>query len=536
MDETSNCHKKGDRQRKKRYYNDIRQQIEFYLGDVNLSKDRFFNGLLQESPYIDIDIILNCNKIKKLTCNPKDIVKALKTSEILSVTDDGTKIYRTVPVQPITNADECTIYVEDLPPETDHDWLKSVFKTYGNIVYVSVPRYKQSNKIKGFAFVQFVSSECANNALKAFQSANSCLSCNITPSDLCSVKTFEGEKEIVVVDNSKTSIDDIKVIPVKHEHEAKADHEVESPEEPQKKRRKKDKKDEHEEELKPESLEDIQKEDSAKENENRTKRKTDEKEVSEAEQKPKSEEIGTQKDESGKENENKTDDSDASQNEGADAENSFSEEKHSRKRKRKKNKKSEHVQTYGMQILSKQDWKKLRNRYLEEQRKKMHELKQQLRKARLNREQQEENEAKMKAEENEDKTKGEETPMEDARVKFTPGVIIKLRLDQPVTHVKNFKTEVKRYATVEYIDVNEENLEAYFRCSSNEAANQVIALNKWPNMEILKGDEEQQYWEKIKLDRKKKIDEKIRCKTRGKTKLIKKVEAVMVKQHIKFSD
>ena len=60
---------------------------------------------------IDIDVILNCNKIKKLTSNPKDIVKALKTSEILSVTDDGTKIYRTVPVQPITNADECTIYV-----------------------------------------------------------------------------------------------------------------------------------------------------------------------------------------------------------------------------------------------------------------------------------------------------------------------------------------------------------------------------------------------------------------------------------------
>lgn len=60
---------------------------------------------------IDVEVILNCNKIKKLTRNPNDIVKALKPSEILSVTDDGTKIYRTVPVQPITNADECTIYV-----------------------------------------------------------------------------------------------------------------------------------------------------------------------------------------------------------------------------------------------------------------------------------------------------------------------------------------------------------------------------------------------------------------------------------------
>ena len=50
MEESNKCRKKGDRQRKKKYFNDIRQQIEFYLGDVNLSKDRFFNGLLQESP------------------------------------------------------------------------------------------------------------------------------------------------------------------------------------------------------------------------------------------------------------------------------------------------------------------------------------------------------------------------------------------------------------------------------------------------------------------------------------------------------
>lgn len=42
--------KSFDRHRKKRFYNSIRDQIEFYLGDVNLSKDRFFNKLLEESP------------------------------------------------------------------------------------------------------------------------------------------------------------------------------------------------------------------------------------------------------------------------------------------------------------------------------------------------------------------------------------------------------------------------------------------------------------------------------------------------------
>lgn len=48
MDEHND--KKIERQRKRRFYNSIRQQIEFYLGDVNLSKDRFFSSLLQEGP------------------------------------------------------------------------------------------------------------------------------------------------------------------------------------------------------------------------------------------------------------------------------------------------------------------------------------------------------------------------------------------------------------------------------------------------------------------------------------------------------
>lgn len=34
------------RKRKKQYYNRIRQQMEFYFGDANLSKDRFLNKLL----------------------------------------------------------------------------------------------------------------------------------------------------------------------------------------------------------------------------------------------------------------------------------------------------------------------------------------------------------------------------------------------------------------------------------------------------------------------------------------------------------
>lgn len=42
--------KKSYRKRKKHFYNAIRQQMEFYFGDANLSKDRFLKRLIDQDP------------------------------------------------------------------------------------------------------------------------------------------------------------------------------------------------------------------------------------------------------------------------------------------------------------------------------------------------------------------------------------------------------------------------------------------------------------------------------------------------------
>lgn len=42
--------KKSYRKRKKHFYNAIRQQMEFYFGDANLSKDRFLKQLIDQDP------------------------------------------------------------------------------------------------------------------------------------------------------------------------------------------------------------------------------------------------------------------------------------------------------------------------------------------------------------------------------------------------------------------------------------------------------------------------------------------------------
>lgn len=46
------AHSKKPRHRKKQIYNEIRQQIEFYFSDANLSKDRFLKQLISENPSI----------------------------------------------------------------------------------------------------------------------------------------------------------------------------------------------------------------------------------------------------------------------------------------------------------------------------------------------------------------------------------------------------------------------------------------------------------------------------------------------------
>lgn len=51
------------------------------------------------------------NKIRALTTNAQDIADALRNSELLSLTEDGTKVFRTAPVKEKDNIDDCTIYV-----------------------------------------------------------------------------------------------------------------------------------------------------------------------------------------------------------------------------------------------------------------------------------------------------------------------------------------------------------------------------------------------------------------------------------------
>ena len=80
----------------KEKYKNIKAQIEYYLSDKNLCKDEFFHKLIKnsENGYIDVNIFLKCNAIKKNNYTINDIIEGIKLSNELELDDSLTKIKR----------------------------------------------------------------------------------------------------------------------------------------------------------------------------------------------------------------------------------------------------------------------------------------------------------------------------------------------------------------------------------------------------------------------------------------------------------
>eukprot|EP01016_Furgasonia_blochmanni_P004456 TRINITY_DN11732_c0_g2_i7.p1 TRINITY_DN11732_c0_g2~~TRINITY_DN11732_c0_g2_i7.p1 ORF type:complete len:463 (-),score=172.26 TRINITY_DN11732_c0_g2_i7:111-1499(-) len=74
----------------------IAKQIEYYLSDDNLKRDEFFHEAITKNPdgYLNLELIMNCNKIKNLGVSRDDIVSAIKTSGKVEVDEKLTGIRR----------------------------------------------------------------------------------------------------------------------------------------------------------------------------------------------------------------------------------------------------------------------------------------------------------------------------------------------------------------------------------------------------------------------------------------------------------
>ena len=65
-------------------------------------------------------------------------------------------------------------YKEFLPPHATVEWVERVFKDCGKVVYVSLPKFKSSGDLKGFAFVEFENFKQAQNACQVVFNFHHC--------------------------------------------------------------------------------------------------------------------------------------------------------------------------------------------------------------------------------------------------------------------------------------------------------------------------------------------------------------------------
>ncbi|XP_049577363.1 uncharacterized protein [Syngnathus scovelli] len=157
------------RSRVKQLLCEVKKQVEFWFGDVNLHKDRFLRKLIDESDdgYVDLSVVAGFNRMKKLTSDTKLIARALKNSSVLEVNLEGDKVRRQLPIGDVPpDVDSRTVYVELLPKDVTHSWIEKVFSKCGTVVYAGIPRYKTTNDPKGFAFVEFENPEQAQKAIE----------------------------------------------------------------------------------------------------------------------------------------------------------------------------------------------------------------------------------------------------------------------------------------------------------------------------------------------------------------------------------
>ncbi|XP_075974720.1 la-related protein 7-like [Anticarsia gemmatalis] len=458
-----NSPRKRVRHRKKQLYENILKQMEFYFSDANLSKDRFLGGLVNRNPYVPIELFLKFNKIRSLTQDVTDIAKAMKNSTLLELSEDRLKVKRKTPVLPY-DADSRTVYVESIPVTASREWLERVFSDYGQVAYISLPKFKNSQKIKGFAFIEYNKPEDAQKCITTFTKMGCKLPTFMPPEDLSSIKMFSVDETVHDTHDSKEN---------KEEYE------------PPKKKKKKEKKTPQKSlELKLGSESDSEKrvETPTPTEENKSivsvTTPTEEHKISDLESK----------------------DEMTSHDEGKDGDTPRKKKTRKRTAKERSNAKNNLTKNeaprgalWGLQVLSKAEWKALRNKYLNLQRKYMKEMK-----TNMHSQKHQYSSIPAPAAPSVEAETGipsdePEHAKKSGPPEKIPGVFVKEILPEPCLDIRLTKRTIRSNIHALHVDVKESQTEAIIRFDTAKAAEEYCA-NATNHARVLSGPEEQEQW------------------------------------------
>jgi len=74
----------------------LKKQVEYYLSDENLKSDKFFRDKItaDSEGWMEMSLLLSCNKMKNLQATQEDVVSALKDSDAVELKDGGAAVRR----------------------------------------------------------------------------------------------------------------------------------------------------------------------------------------------------------------------------------------------------------------------------------------------------------------------------------------------------------------------------------------------------------------------------------------------------------
>ncbi|GAV02621.1 hypothetical protein RvY_13162 [Ramazzottius varieornatus] len=134
----------------------IADQVEYYLSDFNLSQDKFFRDLvLTDEGYVPVDTIMKCNRVKKITSNPVDVIDSLKKFSELEVDETGKRVKRKYPYLEDTEdlraeRDPRTVYVKRFTKTATMDAMQEYFRKFGPIDGLILQKFSEGDaKVKG---------------------------------------------------------------------------------------------------------------------------------------------------------------------------------------------------------------------------------------------------------------------------------------------------------------------------------------------------------------------------------------------------
>uniref|UniRef100_A0A8C3WIJ0 La-related protein 7 n=1 Tax=Catagonus wagneri TaxID=51154 RepID=A0A8C3WIJ0_9CETA len=559
---------KKKRSRVKQVLADIAKQVDFWFGDANLHKDRFLREQIEKSRdgYVDISLLVSFNKMKKLTTDRKLIARALKSSAVVELDLEGTRIRRKKPLgERPKDEDERTVYVELLPKNVNHSWIERVFGKCGNVVYISIPHYKSTGDPKGFAFVEFETKEQAAKAIEFLNNPPEeaprkpgIFPKTVKNKPIPTLKVAEEKKKkkkkkgrVKKEDNIQTkepNIDASKetVGKIKRARTTSEGSEVEVTE-PQKPPSKKKKKRERAEVS---SLPLVKAGKRKRNNSEDTDCLTPKSKIKKTAQK---DNVKKETSEVCKENKELEVSTEEEKDTGDTKDGSLLKAKRKHKKKHKeRHKMGEEV--IPLRVLSKSEWMDLKKEYLALQKASMASLKKRISQIKSESEMETDHGVPNKLELKNEKSKpanGEECcPQEKVNAtgpQFVSGVIVKILSTEPLPGRKQVRDILAAISEVVYVDLLEGDTECHARFKTPEDAQAVITAymeikkkHCW-KLEILSGDHEQRYWQKILVDRQAKLNQP-REKRRGTDKLITKGEKIRLaktqqaSKHIRFSE